>query len=67
MRFRIVRNRQGQVVCAAQMEQTALNEVLAEPVLEEGEQAEDIDVMSSELLDLERFFATYAKAEDDQK
>jgi hypothetical protein len=44
------------------MEQTALNEVLVEPVLEDGQQSEDIEVMRSELIDADRFFATYSKA-----
>jgi len=45
------------------MEQTALNEVLVEPVLENGLQTEDIDVMRSELIDMDRFFATYSKTQ----
>jgi len=44
------------------MEQTALNEVLVEPVLEDGQQAEDLEVMRSELIDMESFFATYSRA-----
>lgn len=62
MKVRVVRDRGGKVVCVVPMEQTALNEVLVEPVLEDGQQAEDLEVMRSELIDMEGFFATYSRA-----
>jgi hypothetical protein len=57
-----VRNRDGEVITAVQMEQTSPDEVLVEPVLEEGDEAEDIEVTRSELHDLDRFFANYRRA-----
>lgn len=61
MRYRIVRNREGEVVTAVQMEQMSPDEVLVEPVLEEGDEAEDIEVARSELHDLGQFFANYRR------
>lgn len=60
MKVRVVRDRDGQVICAVPLEQTGLNELLAEPELEEGQHVEDIEVARSEVLDTERFFATYS-------
>jgi hypothetical protein len=43
------------------MEQMSPDEVLVEPVLEEGDEAEDIEVARSELHDLGQFFANYRR------
>jgi hypothetical protein len=61
VRVQIVRDPDGQVLSAVQMERTAFNEVLVEPVLEEGQQAEVVEVSRSELLDLERLFTSLCK------
>jgi len=56
MQVRLVRDRNGQVVCAVPLRQTSLDEVLVEPVLNDGEETEDVDVSAGELLDLGAFF-----------
>jgi hypothetical protein len=43
------------------MEQTSLNEVLVEPELAEGEQAEDVEMTHVELLDTRALFSGQAK------
>lgn len=66
MKVRLVRDRDGQVVTAVQLERTAVEEVLVEPVLEEGQEAEDVEMAQSERLDLERLFTTFSKAKKGQ-
>lgn len=60
MKVRIVRDRDGQIVTAVQMERTSMDEVLVEPVLEEGHRAEDVHVERSELLNMDTFTAKYS-------
>jgi hypothetical protein len=62
MKVRIVRDREGQVLCIVPLESTG-NEVAVEPQLEEGREAEDVEVSRSDLLNLDRVFATFAKKE----
>lgn len=56
MRIRVVRDRDGKVVCAVQAEQTEPGQVLIEPVLEEGERVEDIE-SDDAFLDAEKVLA----------
>lgn len=66
MKVRVVRDRDGQVVTAVQMERTSMDEVLVEPVLEEGQRAEDVHMERSELLDVDTFIAKYSDTSPEQ-
>jgi hypothetical protein len=54
MRIRIVRDSDGQLVCAVPLDRVNANEGLVEPELGDGHQAEDVEVSASELVDVER-------------
>lgn len=60
MKVQVVRNSEGQIVCAVPVEPTGPNEVLIEPELEDGEQVEEVDVSMSEFLDTQSLFKTYS-------
>jgi len=62
MKVRVVRNREGRVVCAVPLETTGLNEVLVEPELEDGDQSEDVEIAVAELLNTEALFQSMARA-----
>jgi len=55
MRIRVVRDRDGQFLCAVPLDRSNLDEGLVEPELEEGHEAEDVEVTAGELVNLERF------------
>jgi len=54
MRVRVVRDRSGRAVCAVQLEPIERGQVLADPILEDGEQVEDVELSDDSLLDPRR-------------
>jgi hypothetical protein len=59
MKVQVVRNGEGQVVCAVPVDPIGPNDVLIEPELEDGEQVEEVDVSMTEFLDTQALFKTY--------
>lgn len=55
MKIRVVRDRDGQFVCAVPVDRTNLDEGLVEPELGDGQQVEEVEVAAGELVDVERF------------
>jgi hypothetical protein len=58
MKVRVVRNREGQVVSLVTLERTSSDEVLVEPVLEEGEETEDIEMTQTDIVNQRLFSAS---------
>jgi hypothetical protein len=58
MKVRVVRNREGQVVSLVTLERTSPDEVLVEPVLEEGEETEDIEMTQTDIVNQRLFSAS---------
>jgi len=61
MKVRVVRDRGGQVVAMVAMEPINPDGVVIEPVLEEGEELEDVEATPGELLDPQSLFQRYSK------
>jgi hypothetical protein len=57
MKLQVVRDRDGNVVCAVQsVVNGGGDEVIIEPVLEDGERLEETEIAASELLDINSLF-----------
>jgi hypothetical protein len=60
MKVQVVRNGEGQVVCAVPVNPIGPNHVLIEPELEDGEQIEEVEVSMSAFLNTQELFKTYS-------